>query len=156
MKTLVKSLITFVFLYGLALPNLAQTRQTQAILNAWDSEVTTDIFADTITSDIKYSDTICVDRWSGSPRETFLYLQIDSTEFTDDVTMWVTPEYALSLTGPFYTRETNMAAAMRMPTSFSSVGCKVTYVSHHGAKAIRFAFSCSDTLYLHATLWMKH
>ena len=85
-----------------------------------------------------------------------LYLQIDSTEYTDAVSVTVTPEYALSLTGPFYTKETYMGASMRIPNSFISTGYKMTYVAYHGAVAMRFAFSASDTLHLNATLWMKH
>ena len=157
MKTLVKSLITFVFLCGLALPNLAQTRQTQAILNAWDSEVTTDIFADTITSDVQYSDTVDIRRWAGSPRRFYLFIELDSVEgMTDAVSFSGIPEFALENAGPFFLPKGILGQFPPMASTFTQTGDYIFEVTPYGGDYVRFAFSCSDTLYLHAALWMKH
>ena len=126
-------------------------------MNAWDTEVTTYIFADTITSDIQYSDTVDIRRWAGSPRQFYLFIELDSVEgMTDAVSLSGIPEYALKNAGPYFVPKGILGQFPGMFSPFSQTGDYVFEITPYGGNYLRFAFSCTDTLYLHAKLWMKH
>ena len=156
MHTLFKFTIICALLCGLAIAGIAQTRQTQAILDAWDTAVITEIFLDTITSEIQYSDTIRTDRWVGSPRRFYLFMELDSTDQTDQVSFSAAYELALDTTGPFYATAGALGGFPESSMPFLQTGKWVFVVSPYGAPYMRFAFSCNDTLFLHAYLWMQH
>jgi hypothetical protein len=157
MNFLFKYIIALAF--SMTLVNLAhsQSRQTQAILDSWDREIITEIFADTITSDTQYSDTIDIGRWAGSPRRFALFLEIDSVQgMTDEVEFTAVFEPALESTGPFYAPGGTLGDFPLMGTNFISTGRFVFDVRSYGGNFARVSFTCTDTLLLHAILWMKH
>jgi len=135
----------------------SQSRQTQAILDSWDREIIAEIFADTITSEIQYSDTVDIGRWAGSPQHFALFVQLDSVAGkTHDIDLTATFELAVENAGHFYIHADGTGSAVPQIPPLSSTGNYVFNLVPYGGNYIRFAFSCSDTLSLHATLWMKH
>ncbi|MBM3324791.1 MAG: hypothetical protein FJY66_03905 [Calditrichaeota bacterium] len=157
MNSLLKSLITFIFLATITTIASSQSRQTQAILDAWDREVVVEIFADTITSNAQYSDTIDIGRWAGSPRNFALFAELDSVGgATDDIDLTAIFDLALESNGPFYVHADETHNIIPLFPALNSTGYYVFDVNPYGGNHIRFSFSCSDTLYLRAFLWMKH
>jgi hypothetical protein len=135
----------------------SQSRQTQAILDAWDREVVSEIFADTITSHALYSDTIDIGRWAGSPRQFALFVELDSVDgATDAIEIASTFDLAIESAGPFYVHQDETNNIIPQFPQLISTGRYVFDVSPYGGNYMRFSFSCTDTLFLRATLWMKH
>lgn len=157
MNTLIKYLITLALFCAMAKSNEAQTRQIQTIVNMWDREFVTEIFSDTITSDIQYSDTVDISRNTGSPKRFSVFLKLDSLEgLTDQINLTASFEPALTDTGPFYVVGDGSADFIPDFPPFNSTGQFIFPLTPAGGNHIRFAFSCTDTLFLQAILWMKH
>jgi hypothetical protein len=157
MNSLLKSLITLLFLCTIATVASSQSRQTQAILDSWDREVVIEIFADTITSETSYSDTVETNRWAGSPQRFALFLEVDSVQgMTDEVALTAMFQSALESSGPFFVPAGILGEFPPMTSEFSSTGRFVFEVHPYGGNFARFSFTCTDTLFLRATLWMKH
>jgi hypothetical protein len=157
MNSFFKSLLVLAISVMLTSLALCQSRQTQAILDSWDREVVKEVFADTITSQAQYSDTIDIGRWAGSPRQFALFVELDSVDgATDAVDLTGTFDLALESAGPFYVHEDETNNIIPMFPQLNSTGRYVFDISPYGSNYLRFSFSCTDTLFLHATLWMKH
>ncbi|MBU1936018.1 hypothetical protein KKG05_01340, partial [bacterium] len=58
--------------------------------------------------------------------------------------------------GPFFLPKGTLGDFPPMAAAFTQTGDYVFEVTPFGGDYVRFAFSCNDTLYLHAALWMKH
>jgi hypothetical protein len=157
MKPHFKSLIAPMILVMLTSNALCQSRQTQAILDSWDREVVTEVFADTITSQAQYSDTIDIGRWAGSPRQFALFVELDSVDgATDAIDLTGSFDLALESGGPFYVHVDETNNIVPMFPQLNSTGRYVFDINPYGGNYLRFSFSCTDTLFLRAQLWMKH